>query len=219
MQKEFPIERVLTILKKESKKWDAPIVSLMGARGDDPFLILVSAMLSARTRDQVTAVVTERLFRKYTTPKQLAVLKLPVLEKEIKPVSYYKTKARHLKELARIIHTDFNNVVPRDLETLLTLPGIGRKTANLVLGEAFQAAGITVDTHVHRITNRWGYLKTKSPFETEMQLRKQLPKQWWIAINPIVVAFGQTICQPVSPKCSICPVRMYCPRIGVVKHR
>ena len=176
-------------------------------------------MLSARTRDQITAVVTEEMFKKYKTPTQFAALPLAKLEKEIKRISYYKTKAIHLKELARIIHTDFKDVVPRDLATLLTLPGVGRKTANLVLGEAFGKAGITVDTHVHRITNRWGYLKTKSPLETEMQLRAKLPKKWWIAINPIVVAFGQTICQPVSPKCSTCPVRMYCPRIGVVKHR
>lgn len=217
--KKFPVDTVLKILKKESKKWDAPVVALQAARGAKPFLILISALLSAQTRDSVTSIVTTRLFKQLASPRAFLKVSVRELEKLIYPVSFYKTKARHIHALCRILIEHHSGVVPADLDMLLTLPGVGRKTANLVIAEAFGQHGICVDTHVHRITNRWGYVQTKTPLQTEMALRSKLPRSWWKRINPILVAFGQTLCQPVSPWCSKCPVRNYCPRIGVKRHR
>ncbi len=211
MKQKFPIEKALKILSKERKKWDAPIVTLVSKRTRDPFQILVSTILSLRTKDEVTAAATERLLKRAKTPEE--ILKIPddELEKIIYPVGFYRNKARTLKEISRILLEKYGGKVPNKLEELLKLPGVGRKTANLVLSEAFGKDAICVDTHVHRISNRWGIVKTKTPEETEFALMKVLPKKWWRDYNSILVAFGQTICKPVGPKCDICPIKDYCP--------
>ena len=185
----------------------------------DPFQILVGCLLSARTRDEVTEAACSRLFRKVKTPR--ALLKLPTrqLERDIYPVAFYRNKARALKSLCSDLIDRFEGKVPENLEEMLTLTGVGRKTANLTLILAFDGMGICVDTHVHRITNRWGYVETKTPEQTEDVLRSKLPKKYWQRINELLVGFGQTICKPLSPLCSQCPVDKHCPRLGVERHR
>jgi endonuclease-3 len=204
------LEKVLTRLEKESKNWISPIVTLISIRTKDPFRILISTVLSLRTKDVVTAKASETLFNIAKTPKEILKLNQKKIEELIYPVGFYRTKAKNIKKIAKIILDDHNGKVPDDLDELLTLPGIGRKTANLVITEAYNKPGICVDTHVHRISNRFGYVKTKNPYETEMALRAKLPKKWWKKYNNILVSFGQTICRPISPKCSLCPVQKYC---------
>ena len=213
------IKSILKILEKESKNWNAPVVTFMAQKGSTPFEILISTILSLRTKDEVTAVATKRLFKKANTPNSILKLGEKDIEKLIYPVGFYKTKAKNILEISRILIEKYNGVVPNDLDELLKFKGVGRKTANLVLIEAYDLPGICVDTHVHRITNRFGYVKTKNPEETEMTLREKLPKALWKKINPILVAFGQIICRPVSPHCSKCPVSKICPKIGVLKSR
>ena len=185
----------------------------------EPFQILVGCLLSARTRDEVTEAACSRLFRKVKSPR--ALLKLPIrqLERNIYPVAFYRNKAKALKSLCSDLIERFNGEVPETLDELLTLTGVGRKTANLTLILAFDGMGICVDTHVHRITNRWGYVDTATPEQTEQALRNKLPQKYWKRINEWLVGFGQTVCKPISPLCSQCPVDKYCPRVGVGKHR
>ncbi len=217
--KKFPIDEVLEILQKEKEKWDAPIVTLVSKRTKDPFQILVSTILSLRTKDEVTAKATEKLLSIARTPEE--ILKIPdeELEKIIYPVGFYRNKTRTLKKISKILIEKYNGKVPDNLEELLKLPGVGRKTANLVLTEGFGKDAICVDTHVHRISNRWGIVKTKTPEQTEFQLMKVLPKKWWKDYNSILVAFGQTICKPVGPKCEICPIKKYCPYANKRKNK
>jgi len=211
MKRKFPIDEVLKILERERTNWNAPIVTLVSKRTRDPFQILVSTILSLRTKDEVTAVATEKLLQRAKTPEE--ILKIPdqELEEIIYPVGFYRNKARTLKKISRILLEKYDGKVPDTLEELLELPGVGRKTANLVLSEAFGKDAICVDTHVHRISNRWGIVNTKTPEETELALMKILPRKWWREYNSILVAFGQTICKPVGPKCNICPIREFCP--------
>ncbi len=216
--KKVPIGKVHDILQEYVKQFNAPVVTLMKVRGADPFKILVSTILSARTNDIVTAPVTERLFKTVQSPEDLKKLSIRQIEKLIYPVSFYKTKARHLKELPAAL-LKFNNKVPQSIDELLEIPGVGRKTANLVMTEAFDKDAICVDTHVQSILNRLGYIKTKNPLETEMILRKKLPREYWKTINPILVAFGQKHCTPQFPRCSTCPVLKQCNRIGVKRSR
>ncbi len=215
----FPTGEVLATLAREAPGWGAPVVAFMGRAGADPFRILVSCLLSLRTRDQVTAAASASLFRRARTPRGLLRLDEDALAALIRPVGFYRTKARTLREVSRLLLERHAGRVPRDLDALLALPGVGRKTANLVVTQAFGDPGICVDTHVHRIPNRWGLLATRTPEESEDALRRLVEPAWWVDLNPLLVAFGQTICQPVSPRCSTCPVAPACARVGVVHSR
>ncbi len=196
-----------------------PVVSLIAMAEQDPFKVLVSTVLSARTKDETTAAASERLFAVAPDARTLARMRPTRIEKLIYPVGFYKTKARNLKRLGAMLLERFEGRVPATIEELVELPGVGRKTANLVMTEAFREDAICVDTHVHRITNLWGYLDTGDPTETERVLRKRLPKRYWQELNPLLVSFGQQICRPLSPWCSKCPVEKRCPKIGVGRSR
>ncbi len=213
------IRKIVEILREEKKKWNVPIVTLMSQTGSDPFKILVATVLSLRTKDEVTAKAAERLFQVADTPEKLLKLEEDEIASLIYPVGFYRRKARNLKEIAKILIEKYGGKVPDDLEELLKLPGVGRKTANLVITLGYGKPGICVDTHVHRIMNRLGYVKTKTPEETEFALREKLPREFWIEINDLLVSLGQHICHPTSPKCSQCPVEPYCPKIGVKRSR
>ncbi|MBN2127105.1 MAG: endonuclease III [Candidatus Diapherotrites archaeon] len=215
--KEF--EKIFLILEKEVKKFKVPVAELVKVQSNSSFHILIATILSARTKDETTAKACEKLFKKIKQAKDFEKYSLKEIEKMSYPVGFYKTKAKHLKQLPAILEKEFNNKIPETLEELIKLPGVGRKTANLVLSVAFNKEGICVDTHVHRITNRLGYVKTKTPFETEMKLREKLPKKLWRKINYVLVAFGQNTCTPLSPKCSKCRIEKQCPKINVKKKR
>jgi endonuclease-3 len=213
------LNHVLKILQKESAGWNVPIVTLVAQRSADPYQVLISTLLSLRTKDEVTTRASRNLFARADTPEGMLRLSADEIRKAIYPVGFYKRKADTILRVTRILLEQNSGRVPGDLEELLKLPGVGRKTANLVLTLGFGKPGICVDTHVHRISNRLGYVKTKSPDETETALRGKLPKAWWIPINDILVAFGQGLCKPVSPWCSRCPVSKWCERIGVSHSR
>ncbi|MCD6118043.1 endonuclease III [bacterium] len=211
--------KVLSILQKESKEWDVPIVTLVAQRSKDPFQVLISTILSLRTKDEVTASASRRLFKEADTPQKTSTLSEKKIRDLIYPVGFYKRKAKNIVEISKILIDQYSGKVPNSLDTLLLLPGVGRKTANLVITLAFNSPGICVDTHVHRISNRTGYVTTKSPKETEFALREKLPPEWWIPINDIFVAFGQALCRPISPWCSKCSVNSFCEKKDVKKSR
>ena len=213
------IDRFVDALAGVYQTWQAPVITLMANAGATPFQVLISTVLSLRTKDEVTAAASKRLFARADTPEAMVRLSPRTIEKLIYPVGFYKTKAGRLIEISRLILEQHGGLVPADLETLLTLPGVGRKTANLVMVEGFGQPAVCVDTHVHRISNRIGYVSTRNPEETEYALRDRLPKKHWIRYNELLVAFGQVICRPISPHCSRCPVSDMCPRIGVTKSR
>ena len=204
------IHKVISILKEEFPKWNAPIVSLIAQKSGDPFKTLVCALLSTRTKDETTAQACQRLFERVKDVKDLVDIDLQELESLIYPVGFYRNKARQLKELARIILEKYGGIVPDDSKKLMELPGVGRKVANLVLSDVFRKPVICVDTHVHRISNRLGLVRTKTPEETEMELYRVLPSEYWQDYNKLLVAFGQTICKPIKPKCQECRIRDYC---------
>jgi endonuclease-3 len=213
------IVKVIRILKAHLKKWDLPVTTALAERKSDAFKILISTVLSSRTKDEVTAAATERLFALATTPEKMLKLSEETIARAIYPVGFYRSKSRHVREICRSLIGQFHSKVPDRIEDLLSLKGVGRKTANLVLALAHQKDGLCVDTHVHRISNRLGYVTTKSPKETEFALRKKLPRRYWIIFNTLLVAHGQNICRPVSPLCSRCPVHDYCDRRGVTTSR
>lgn len=197
---------------------------------NDPFCVLISCLLSLRTKDAVTEEASRRLFslcaskegtlsKKKVSPESMLKLPLKAVKKAIYPVGFYHTKARTIHQVCRTLIKRFQGKVPDTLEELLSLKGVGRKTANLVVTLSFGKPGICVDTHVHRISNRLGYVRTKTPEETEMALRKKLPKRYWIEFNDLLVPFGQNLCKPVSPLCSTCPLESDCPKVGVTLHR
>ena len=221
------IPAVDKLLKKEFKAHNSPIIELIQAQTHDPFCVLVGTILSARTKDQCTTGAVKRLFasahRKGTAddasipafaPEDLERLSVEQIEKLIYPVGFYHDKARHLKELPKVLKEKFGGVLPNTVEELCELPGVGRKTANLTVAVGFDLPAICVDVHVHRITNRLGLIKTKSPFETEMALRKILPVKYWKTWNSHLVSFGQTRCAPRGPKCGDCPIAKFCPSCG-----
>lgn len=212
------IDQVFFLLEEDIKVWQEPIVGRVSREGD-PFKVLIATMLSLRTKDNTTAEATERLFAIAATPEALAHTSRIRIEKAIYPVGFYKTKAQNLIAAASLITGKFQGRVPDTMEELLALPGVGRKTANLVLILGFDKLGICVDTHVHRITNRWGYVTTKSPDETEMALREILPERHWKAINNLLVPYGQHRCLPTSPFCSQCRIAVFCERRGVHRSR
>ena len=217
--KETNIDAVYKILKKEAKHWKVPVVELMQIQTKDPFKVLITTILSARTKDEVTAQASRRLFAQVQTIQDFKKYSVKQVEKLIFPVGFYKTKALHLKKLPQVLEENFGGKIPRTIDELCNLPGVGRKTANLVVAVAFKEPALAVDTHVHRIMNILPYVKTKTPFETEMELRKKLPKKYWMGFNAVFVAFGQHLCRPVSPHCDVCPVYNYCERVGVTPRK
>jgi endonuclease III len=185
---------------------------------EDPFEVLIATMLSAQTRDPVTSEASARLFRAARTPRAMTKLAEKEIERLIYPVSFYRNKAKHVKETCRILVERFRGRVPGTMEELLTLPGVGRKTANLVLILSFRSRkNICVDTHVHRISNRLGWVRTRTPEETEQALYQRTRERWWPYINLYLVTWGQNVCRPIYPRCGACAIREHCPRIGVAR--
>ncbi|HXQ22878.1 MAG TPA: endonuclease III [Candidatus Acidoferrales bacterium] len=215
----FDVHAVMARLRAAAPSWNAPVVTLIAVQTSDPFRVLISCLLSLRTKDETTGPAARRLFALAATPQAMLRLSAGEIEKAIYPVGFYRTKARTILEICRTLIERYDGAVPDDLDALLCLKGVGRKTANLVLTQGFSKPGICVDTHVHRISNRWGYVRTTDPHATEMALRRKLPPQYWIVYNDLLVAFGQTLCTPTSPWCSRCPVETYCPKRGVPRHR
>jgi endonuclease-3 len=213
------IGAVMAILRREAPAWGAPVVTLIAEQTGDPFRVLVSTILSLRTKDETTAEASRRLFARATTPQAMLRLRAATIARLIYPVGFYRTKARAIRAVCRDLLARWDGAVPCDLDALLTLQGVGRKTANLVLTLGFRTPGICVDTHVHRITNRLGYVRTRTPDDTERALRRKLPAEHWIEINDLLVAFGQRLCRPISPHCTRCPIVDYCPRRGVTVSR
>ena len=212
------INYFITTLGREVEKYQVPVVDLIAVQTRDPFKVLVATILSARTKDETTAKASARLFKKVSDMDSLASLDEETIAKLIYPVGFYKNKAKYLKELPAAME-QFGGKIPDDVESLTKLPGVGRKTANLVVAVAFNKPAICVDTHVHRIMNIWGYVKTKAPLETEMVLRQKLPAEYWIRVNSILVAFGQGTCKPVRPHCDRCIIASQCPQIGVTPRK
>jgi endonuclease-3 len=214
------VGKVLRRLRREVRRWKVPAVGVIAETAvDRPFETLVSTILSLRTKDVVTEAASRRLLARASTPQAIAALPARAIERLIYPVGFYRTKARNLRATCRILVDKHAGVVPRTLEVLLELPGVGRKTANLVLTVGYDEYGICVDTHVHRITNLWGYVRTRTPEETELALRAKLPRRHWKTYNDLLVTFGQNLCVPVSPWCSRCPVAEHCERVGLKRSR
>ena len=212
---EREIHTAVRILRREVPKWETPVVTLMAETYQSPFRVLISCILSLRTQDATTAKASHRLFAVADSPQAMVKLTAKKIEKLIYPVGFYKTKARQILEMCRTIIDHHSGKVPDEIDELLKFNGVGRKTANLVVTLGYNKPGICVDTHVHRISNRWGYIKTATPEKTEIALRAKLPKQYWIEYNNLLVNFGQHLCRPISPMCSNCPVKKYCPQLGV----
>lgn len=217
--KPLDIHHAISILRQEYPRWKTPAVTIVAQCERSPFKVLVSCIISLRTKDDVTAAASRRLFARAATPADMLALTGDEIGSLIYPAGFYRNKGSQILEISRRLVSDFNGAVPEDLDTLLTFKGVGRKTANLVVTLGFGKPGICVDTHVHRICNRWGYVATTTPDETELVLRRKLPQEYWIEINDLLVAFGQNQCHPVSPHCSTCRLREVCPRISVVKSR
>ena len=213
------IHTVMTTLREAAPGWSAPVVTQMASLSRDPYQVLIACLLSLRTKDETTGPAARRLFALAETPQTMLTLTKTQIEKAIYPVGFYKTKAQTVLDISRTLVEQYGGRVPDEIDELITFKGVGRKTANLVVTQGFQKPGICVDTHVHRISNRWGYVETKTPEETERVLRAKLPQQYWIEINDLLVAMGQTICHPTSPKCSLCPLEKHCAKIGVVRSR
>jgi len=213
------ISEVLSRIREEYPKYRMPIVTELVQIKRDPYKVLISCLLSLRTKDEVTAKAQERLFKEADKPSEILEMETGRIEELIYPVGFYKNKAKVLKSVSETILEKYDGIVPDDLDELLKMKGVGRKTANLVVTLGYEKPGICVDTHVHRISNRFGYVVTKTPDETEMALRKKLPREHWIEINDLLVTWGQNICKPISPHCSQCVVNGLCKRVGVEKSR
>lgn len=213
------LHEAMAILRRDAPHWEVPVVSLMAQEQRDPYRVLISTLLSLRTQDQTTAKASKRLFELADTPQTMLALDRETIEQAIYPVGFYRNKAVQILDISQRLLDEFDGHVPDDMDILTTFHGVGRKTANLVLAEGYGIPAICVDTHVHRISNRWGYVKTKDPLATEMALRKKLPKAYWIEYNPTLVALGQYVCKPTSPICSQCPVAPFCKRVGVQRSR
>jgi endonuclease-3 len=198
---------------------DPSVTTVAEEHKKDPWAVLVSTVLSLRTKDEVTSAVSRTLLAKAPGPAELLALGEKETARLAYPAGFYRTKAANLQRIAAILLEQYEGRVPPDMEALLALPGVGRKTANLVITEAFDMDGICVDIHVHRISNRMGWVETESPEKTEMALREILPRKYWKRINSLLVKYGQQICRPVSPFCSRCPIARFCPRRGVGKTR
>jgi len=222
MNSELHIKEIITCIKREINTNELPLISR--SQWDQipktPFTVLISCLLSLRTKDEITEKVSIRLLKKYHTPEKIKNLSEQELEKIIYPVGFYKTKAKRIKEISKTILQEYQGNVPKNFETLLTLKGVGRKTANIVMVYGFNKQDyLPIDTHCHRIPNRLGWITTKTPEETEIKLRKIIPKKYWTDFNHLFVVFGQTICKPISPYCNKCPINKYCKQRNVTKHR
>lgn len=214
----FDIATAMRLVRSAVRRWQVPYLAQAHVR-QDPFRTLVACILSLRTKDAVTDAASERLFARAETPAALLALGPRRIARLIYPVGFYNQKARQLTEICRRLLADHGGDVPAELDDLLVLPGVGRKTANLVITEAFGKPGICVDTHVHRITNRWDYVRTRTPDETEQALRAKLPRRYWLEINRLLVTFGQQCCTPIGPRCSSCLLARICARRGVQSSR
>ena len=219
MEKPFAIDFVLTTLAREVEGYAVPVVDLIAIQSADPYKILVATILSARTRDQTTAKAAARLFAAAPNLERLAALGVEAIADLIRPVGFYPSKADYLARLPVVLQARFGGKIPETVEELLALPGVGRKTANLVVAVAFHKPAICVDTHVHRIMNIWGYVTTKDPLATERALRAKLPPAYWLTVNSILVAFGQGTCKSVRPHCDRCLIAASCPRLGVTPRK
>jgi endonuclease-3 len=213
------IHEAMSLLAEEVTGWKTPAVTIVSQREGNPFKVLISCILSLRTQDKTTGAASERLFALADTPEKMMVLRPDTVEKAIYPVGFYRTKTSHILEICRTLVGQYGGAVPDEIEELLKLKGVGRKTANLVITLGYGKPGICVDTHVHRICNRWGYVVTRTPEQTEFALREKLPEEYWIVINDLLVTFGQNQCAPISPKCSTCRLCRLCDRVGVGKSR
>jgi endonuclease-3 len=210
------IHQVVRILKREVQRWPVPALAKYV---ETPFTVLISCILSLRTQDRTTLAASDRLFAIATQPRVMLAIPVREIEQAIYPVSFYRTKARTIHAICEQVLERYGGEVPSSLDELLSLPGVGRKTANIVVTLGFRKPGIAVDTHVHRISNRLGYVRTRTPDKTEMSLRRKLPHKYWIVFNDLLVAYGQNLCKPISPHCSTCKVEVYCKRVGVKKSR
>jgi len=217
--KDKDIHKVIETLREITSRWGKPHVGIVAQTSRSPFMILISCILSLRTKDKTTSQASERLFALAHNPHDMLTLKPKDIEKAIYPVGFYRNKARAILEISRQLVDKYNSQVPDDIDELLRLKGVGRKTANLVMILGYGRPGICVDTHVHRISNRLGYISTKTPEQTEIALRKKLPLKYWMEYNNLLVLFGQHICLPVFPKCSQCPINQFCDRVGVKRSR
>ncbi|MBM4387571.1 MAG: endonuclease III [Deltaproteobacteria bacterium] len=215
----FDIHAFVKSLREEVLRFGTPVVTEQASRDRDPYKILIATIISLRTKDQVTDEASQRLFKAADKPQRMIRLKPEKIAELIYPAGFYKTKAKRIIGISKEIIEKFNGGVPETIDELLTMKGVGRKTANLVVTEGFQKQGICVDTHVHRIFNRIGYVFTKTPEKTEFELRKKLPEDYWIEINTLLVSHGQNICHAVSPLCSRCGISSFCKRIGVKRCR
>lgn len=214
------ITKIIFLLEKATSEMAPTLVQeIKKIYGNNAFLILISCLLGLRSTDIQTIKVSLKLFQEAKTPTEIIDLPLDKIEKILKPIGFYKKKSIIIKEVSNSILLKFHGEVPSNLEQLLSIKGIGPKTANLVLSEAFGIPSICVDTHVHRITNRLGWVDTKTPIETEKALKQIVPERYWINLNQLLVKWGQNVCRPVSPKCSTCVLSAYCPKIGVTIHR
>jgi endonuclease-3 len=209
----------MALLTEAVTRWQTPAVTIVSQREGDPFKVLISCLLSLRTQDRTTGPAAKRLFALADTPEKMVALSPETIEAAIYPVGFYRTKALTILNVCGTLLDNYGGVVPDDLDELLKLKGVGRKTANLVVTLGFGKPGICVDTHVHRICNRWGYVETRTPEETECALRQKLPRRYWLVINDLLVTFGQNHCAPVSPRCSTCMIAHLCDRRGVGKSR
>jgi endonuclease III len=217
--KDREIHAAVRILRREAPKWQTPVVTLIAEASDSPFKVLISCILSLRTQDSTTAQASRRLFALADSPETMMRLSAKNIEQAIFPVGFYRTKAKTILEICGILNEKYRGRVPDEIDELMKFKGVGRKTANLVVTLGYNKPGICVDTHVHRISNRWGYVTTATPEKTEVVLREKLPKQYWIEYNDLLVSFGQHLCRPISPLCSRCPVAKYCSQIGVTVKR
>ena len=218
--REDQIHAAIKILRREVRQWQEPVVGVVARESArDPFRILISCLLSLRTKDKTTSEASARLFALAHTPAGLLKRSRRTIERAIYPVGFYRTKAKAIHAICRRLLETYEGQVPQSIDELVTLPGVGRKTANLVVTVGYQKPGICVDIHVHRISNRWGYVKTRTPEETEQTLRVKLPKRYWITFNDLLVPYGQNLCQPISPFCSRCKLCDMCDRVGVVRSR
>ncbi len=214
----FPFDKVVTTLQRYYKG-DVPSVTKVANEKRDPYLVLVGCILSLRTKDEVTEVAAGRLFRKAHTPREILALPVTELAQLIYPVGFYRTKARTIQEISKTVLEKYNGKVPETMDELLSFKGVGRKTANIVITEGFNKPGIAVDTHVHRISNRLGAVKTRNPHETEDALREVLPRKYWRVYNMLLVTHGKRTCTPLSPFCTRCPIYAFCKRVGVSRSR
>lgn len=213
------IDAIIKIVKHGVRNYQVPVLERFNDTIQNPYWVLIPCILSLRAKDNVTAIVSEDLYKIAPTPEQIIKIPLKKMERIVYKTGFYHVKAKNVLNITKIILNKYKGKVPDNIEELLTIPGVGRKTANLVVTVAFKKLGICVDTHVHKITNRWGYVKTKDADHTEMSLREILPKKYWLKINLYLVLFGQNICLSVSPLCSKCPLAKMCPKIGITTSR